>query len=373
MCIRNHWRWRVRRIILGLQEPLVQRACAGYWARAFSRQSLPQRMHVSTHLSPTINFMNKSGFTHFWAYLCLAGSMTLMGGYVALTKPLSQAMPVLLLAWLRFGIGVLAMWGWLRKPAGEARLDRRTHALVFAESFFGNFLFTVFMVTGVRLTSAAAASVIMATIPAAVALLGWLLLKERIGLRIGLSVFCAVLGVLLLAWGGMADANQAATPQPLNTRLWLGYGALLCAVLCEAIYSIIGKKLTSTLSARRIAALINLWGFVLSTPFGLYLALGFDFAAVPHGIWLLLVFYALAAGIGSVWLWMTGLRTIAAARAGVFTVFLPIGAALTGVWALDEQLSSLQWLALGIALLGVLFATVPVRLWQRMTGAAARQ
>ena len=317
--------------------------------------------------------MSKNGFAHLWAYLCLAGSMTLMGGYVALTKPLSQAMPVLLLAWLRFGIGVFAMLGWLRKPADETRLDKRPHALVFAESFFGNFLFTVFMVTGVRMTSAAAASVIMATIPAAVALLGWILLKERIDLRIGLSVFCAVLGVLLLAWGGIVEAKQAATPQPLNMRLWLGYGALLCAVLCEAIYSIIGKKLTSSLSARRIAALINLWGFVLSTPFGLYLAMGFDFAAVSTGIWLLLVFYSFAAGIGSVWLWMTGLRTIAAARAGVFTVFLPIGAALTGVLVLDERLSVLQWLALAIALLGVLFATAPVRLWQRVTGAAAQQ
>ena len=49
------------------------------------------------------------------AYLCLASSMALVGSYVALSKPLVAAMPVFLLAWLRFGIGGLAIVGvlWL--------------------------------------------------------------------------------------------------------------------------------------------------------------------------------------------------------------------------------------------------------------------
>jgi hypothetical protein len=43
------------------------------------------------------------------AYLCLALSMALVGSYVALSKPLAALFPVLLLAWLRFGIGAVAM------------------------------------------------------------------------------------------------------------------------------------------------------------------------------------------------------------------------------------------------------------------------
>ena len=54
------------------------------------------------------------------AYACLALSMSLVGSYVALSKPLVAAIPVFLLAWLRFGIGGLAMLHWLRKPASEA-------------------------------------------------------------------------------------------------------------------------------------------------------------------------------------------------------------------------------------------------------------
>ncbi|MDO5654222.1 MAG: DMT family transporter [Brachymonas sp.] len=295
-----------------------------------------------------------------WAYVCLGASMTLVGSYVALTRPLSHALPVLLLAWLRFGIGVLAMAGWLKKPADEAPLDARTRWLLFAESFFGNFLFTLFMITGVQMTSAASASVIMAAIPAVVAVMGWLLLGERIGVRIGLSVACAVLGVLLLALAGPSAMTSSQPGSTNSMRFWLGHASLFAAVLCEAVYSIIGKKLTGALSSKRITALINLWGFALTTPFGLYLARDFAFAAVPKAMWLLLLFYSLAASVWSVWLWMTGLRTVPASQAGIFTVFLPVGTALTGVFVLGEYLSTLQWLALGVALLGVVLATLPV-------------
>ncbi len=135
----------------------------------------------------------------------------------------------------------------------------------------------------------------------------------------------------------------------------------MAAVLCEAAYAVIGKRLTAVLSPKRISAIINLWGFVLSTPAGLYMAWQFDFAAVSVPMWGLLLFYALAACVWTVWLWMTGLRAVPAAQAGVFTVMLPISAALVGVLVLGEHISALQWLALAIALLGVLVATWPTR------------
>ena len=133
------------------------------------------------------------------------------------------------------------------------------------------------------------------------------------------------------------------------------------AVLCEASYAVIGKALTGALGPKRITALINLWGFALVTPFGLYTALHFEFAAVPTDAWVLLAFYALAASVWTVWLWMTGLKVVPAAQAGVFTALLPVSAALVGVGVLGERLSALQVLAFAAALAGVLLATVPVR------------
>ena len=298
------------------------------------------------------------------AYSCLALSMALVGCYVALSKPLVAALPVFLLAWLRFGIGALAMTHWLKRPPDEPRMSAQTKKLVFLESLLGNFLFSICMLYGVSMTSAVSAGVIMASIPAVVAVMSWLFLREAISLRVWLAVACAALGislVTLLKQELFVHATQGLQANLAPKNMLLGNFLVFGAVLCEAAYAVIGKKLTGQLGPKRIASVINLWGFVLMTPFGLYVALDFNFASVAPGMWLLLVFYALAASVWTVWLWMTGLHGVPASQAGVFTVMLPIGAALTGWLVLGEQVSLLQLLAFGIALLGVVLATLPER------------
>src|SRR5207249_1373726 len=126
-------------------------------------------------------------------------------------------------------------------------------------------------------------------------------------------------------------------------------------------YVVIGKRLTARLSAKRISALVNLWGLLLVTPFGVWQALRYDFGAVPTSSWALLLFYSLAASMATVWLWMTGLRHVPASSAGVFTVMLPVSAAAVGVLLLDEHFSAAQAAAYGLALAGVVLATWPAR------------
>lgn len=287
------------------------------------------------------------------AFAYLACSMALVGCYVALSKPLVAAIPVLLLAWLRFGIGSVAMLHWRKGPEAGPPMTGATQRLLFLESFFGNFLFSICMLYGVGQTSAVSAGIIMACIPAAIAVLSWIFLQERIPLRVGLAIACAVCGVALLA------ASKTGAPSNVQPSGIWGDLLLVAAVLCEATYAVIGKKLVGQLSPRRIAALINLWGFALMTPFGLWMAWSFDFQAVSSGIWLLLLFYALAASVVSVWLWMRGAQSVPASQAGIFTVMLPVSAVLTGVFVLGEPLLPAQLVALCLALAGIALASFP--------------
>ncbi len=286
------------------------------------------------------------------AYGCLAASTSLIGSYVGLSKLLVAAFPVFLLAWLRFGMAAVIMAPWLVRTPDEAPLSRRTKGLLFLESFFGNFLFSICLLFGVRHSSAVVAGVVMAGIPAAVALLSFVFLRERIGGRVLAGIALAVSGIAMVA----LHKQEGGTAQS-------GWGALLLlgAVLCEGSYVVIGKQLTQALSAKRISALINLWGLALVTPLGLWQALDFNFAAVELKQWGLLLFYAVAASMVTVWLWMQGLRHVSAPKAGVFMVFLPISTAVIGVVFLHESMSGLQALAYGLALGGVVLATWPQR------------
>ena len=294
------------------------------------------------------------------AFACLAASMALVGFYVGLSRLLVAALPVFLLAWLRFAIAAVAMVAWVRRQPGEQALSPRDRWLLFWESFLGNFGFSICMLFGVAATSAVAAGVVMAAIPATVALMSRVFLGERLNARLIGAIALAAAGIAVLALvRPPADAATAPGASPGIAAPWWGYALLLGAVVCESSYVVIGKRLTATVSPRRISALINLWGLALITPFGLWQAWGFDFQTVPAPTWGLLVFYALAASVATVWLWMRGLQHVPASRAGIFTVCLPVAAAAVGVLGLGEPFGLGHAVAFAMALAGLLMATWP--------------
>jgi drug/metabolite transporter (DMT)-like permease len=286
-------------------------------------------------------------------YLLLAAGMSVVGTYVALAKPLTAAFPVFLLAWLRFAIASVVMIPWAIRRPGDVALDSRSRRALFVQSFFGNFLFSICMLIGVSLTSATASGVILSSLPAAVAALSWLFLRERVGWRVAVAVALAVAGLGILTLG--RAGGPGATTSALGNLLIAG------SVLCEAVYVILGKQLTATLSPRRISALINLIGLALMTPLGLWQAHDFAFGSVSVGVWGLLVFYALSASVFSTWLWLSGLRHVPASHSGVFTIAMPIAASVVGVSFLGEHFGLAHLLAFGCAAVGITLVTWPGR------------
>ena len=280
------------------------------------------------------------------SYLLLTASMALVGSYVALSKPLAAAVPVFALAFLRFAIAAPAMLPWTFGKAGEPPLTRTEHRLFFLLSFFGNFLFSICMLMGIMLTTATAAGVILAALPAVVALLSRWVLRETLTARAWLAIALAVIGIALL--------QAAKAPEPTSTfgalpAPRLGNLLMLGAVVCEAIYVIIAKRLSATRTPLRVSALTNLWGLALIAPLGLWQLWHFDLQSLTLSLWLLLIFYSLAASLFAVWMWVAGLKHVAAHHAGVFTVALPVSATLVGVLLLHEPLTWLHIAALACA------------------------
>ncbi len=291
-----------------------------------------------------------SASSRFVAYLLLTASMALVGTYVALSKPLAAAIPVFALAFLRFAIAAVAMLPWTFARPGEAPLTRTEQQLFFLLSFFGNFLFSICMLTGITLTTATAAGVILATLPAVVALLSHWILREQLTSRVWIAIGLAVIGIALLQ---LAKSPDSAPASSATFAAGLGNLLMFGAVICEAIYVIIAKRLSATRAPLRVSALTNLWGLALVAPFGLWQLAYFDSGVLTAGLWLLLIFYSLAASLFAVWMWVAGLKHVAASHAGVFTVALPIAATLVGVFLLGEPFSWLQAAALACASAGI--------------------
>ena len=284
--------------------------------------------------------------------------MAVVGSYVALSKPLLAVVPVFILAGLRFTIALVAMISWLKPEPDAAPLTNKLKLALFTQALFGNFLFSVCMLFGVAYSSATTAGIVMAGIPAAVAVLSRVILGERFNWRVGVAIVLSVAAVLCLQLG-KADILTSTAFTGSSSHFSVGIALLLAAVACEAIYVVMAKRLSGHVSPRRNSALLNAIGWGLTVPFALWQwgDTGFTLAALSLSHWVLLIYYALAASVISTLLWFTGLRHVPASQAGVYTVALPISAAALGVGVFGEPFLVWHGVALGLAITSVVFAS----------------
>jgi drug/metabolite transporter (DMT)-like permease len=282
--------------------------------------------------------------------------MLLVGSNVGVGKSIVAFVPVLVFALLRFVIALAVLWPLLR-PSKMRQVKRGEWLNLFLQALFGTFGFTLLMLGGVARTSAVAAGVITSTIPAVVALFAWLFLGERPNARALASIALAVLGIVVV---NLSHPTAASSALPAAGS-FVGNLMVLGAVCCESLYVILSRRLTQTLSAIDICASTHLFGFLLMLPLGLEALSGFDYAAVPAGIWALTLWYGLSASIFSFWLWMKGIRHVHGSLAGVFSAVLPIAAAAYGIVFLGERPTLAHGVALACVVTGIAIASVNLK------------
>jgi drug/metabolite transporter (DMT)-like permease len=279
--------------------------------------------------------------------------MLLVGTNVGIGKSIVEFVPVPLFALLRFVIAMAVLWPLLR-VAKLRRVKRDEWLNLFLQALFGTFGFTLLMLGGVQRTSAVAAGVITSTIPAVVALLSWLILKERPNGRALASIALAIVGVLVINLAHV-DHNADGESSLAGNLMVLG------AVCCESLYIILSRHLTQTLAPVDICAYTHLFGLLLMLPLGAGAWLEFDFRAMPVSVWMLVLWYGLSASIFSFWLWMKGIRHVPGSLAGVFSAVLPVAAAIYGILFLGERPSFAHGIALACVVTGIGLASLKLK------------
>jgi drug/metabolite transporter (DMT)-like permease len=286
----------------------------------------------------------------------LIAAMLLVGSNVGVGKSIVAFVPVLVFALLRFVIALAVLWPLLR-PSKMRQVKPGEWLNLFLQALFGTFGFTLLMLGGVARTSAVAAGVITSTIPAVVALFAWLFLRERPNGRALASIALAMLGIIVV---NLSHPSAASSTLPAAGS-FVGNLMVLGAVCCESLYVILSRRLTQTLAAIDICAYTHLFGLLLMLPLGLKALVGFDYAAVPPGIWALTLWYGLSASIFSFWLWMKGIRHVHGSLAGVFSAVLPIAAAAYGIVFLNERPTLAHGIALACVVTGIAIASVNLK------------
>lgn len=276
--------------------------------------------------------------------------MILTGANVAVAKALAAALPVPLILGLRCLIACavllpLALW---RDGLPRARGAVLWNLLLQAAT--GTVLYNAALLAGLRHTTALEGGLILATMPAVVALGSALWLRERVPPRGWAAVVLAAGGMaaIVLARGGGGEGSA------------LGNALVFLGVCGEAAYVLLAKRAAGALPL--LTASLWMQGFSAAMLLPAWLPEA-GAAARLADPWLLglLVFHGITASVLSLLLWYGGLRRASARIAGVFTAFLPATAAVAAILFLGEALTTAHALGFALLLGSMLLATWPSR------------
>lgn len=276
--------------------------------------------------------------------------MALVGANVAVAKLLAEALPIAMIAFLRCLLAMLVLWPLARSLDGPVRVPRDVLRNLALQAVFGTAVYNAGLLAGLRLTTALEGGLVLATLPAVVAIGGALFLRERLPPRQWSAV--------LLAAGGMAAITLARAAGGQGGSA-LGNLLVFGGVLGEATYALLARQVAGRVPV--ITASLWMQGFsaLVLLPFALP-GFGAVTALADPRIAGLLVFHSLTASVICLLLWYQGLKRVPAGMAGVFTAFLPGTAALVAVTLLGEAFTAT--LAAGFALM---MASVAVATWPR--------
>lgn len=252
------------------------------------------------------------------AALSLLAAMTLTGANVAFGKAVIAEFPIYVFVLFRFVVSCAALLLIVRAEGGPklkemTRVEQRDLVLM---SLLGMVGFTVLMFEGLKRTTAADAGIITATLPAVVALLGVAVMGDRLSRLQTAAVALAVAGLALVHTTGAAT----------GTSTLLGNLLVGGAVLCEASFVLLGKRLAPPYRPLRLAVGANVVGLVVALPLAIPELPTFNPASISPAMWMLGIWYSLAASVICLWLWYRGLPYVETWLAGLATAALPVAA-----------------------------------------------
>lgn len=285
------------------------------------------------------------------AYLQLALSMALVGANVAVAKLLAEALPIALVAGLRCAIAVIVLLPLARIIEGRVRPDTAALRNLALQALFGTALYNAGLLAGLRLTSALEAGLVLATLPAVVAIGGALWLRERLPVRQWAAVALAACGM-----GALVLARAA----PGTGGSMLGNLLVFAGVCGEAMYVLLAKRLGARVPVVTASLWMQLFSVLLLLPF-LLPGIGAVAAMAEPDIAGLMLFHSLTASVICLLLWYAALKRVPAGMAGVFTAFLPASAALVAVLLLGERATIVHAAGFVLMLTSLLLATWPGR------------
>ncbi len=290
------------------------------------------------------------------ATLLLVGGMAAFGSATPVAKIVGEGFPVWVGAALRMALAaaVLVPLVALGRRSGDDRpllaalreTDAADRWRLTGIALVGTFGFTVLMLLGMRNAPGAVAAVVMATTPAVTAIGAVIFLGDHLGWTRIFAVGLAVAGVVVVNLG--SDVQDGS-----GSNVVLGSALVFGAVLCEATYSLLGKRLTASLTAAQITTVAAVGALIAFLPLALWDLREAGAIDPEGGQWAAAIWWGVGTmALGSL-LWFAGMARVAAGYAAAFMAVMPLSALLLSYVLLGESFQWAHLIGIGLVLIGL--------------------
>lgn len=251
------------------------------------------------------------------------------------------------LVWLRFAMGVLILAAVVVRR-GQWRLPARRELLAFAGiGFLGITFHQWLQSTALVQAQATTTSWIVATSPVFIAILGALVLRERLSALRAAGILLAGVGVLLLVSKG--DLRGL-----LSGGGWtMGDVLILISAVNWAVFSTLSRGLMLRHPAARALLFVMGFGWLFITPpFLAGPGLG-DIVHLTRSGWAGVLFLGIGCSGLAYIAWYDALQVMPVSQLGVFLYLEPLVTLLVAWWLLGEAITPVTLLGGAVILLGV--------------------
>lgn len=287
-----------------------------------------------------------------WIGVAIAMLSSCLGGTAAaITRYLTFGADPIALAVLRWGIGFICLLpaALLLKAKWPVRSDLPAVALL-GVLFFG--VFFILYNIAVSFTTAARASLALATLPLSTMLVGALLGAEKLTLRKTLGVCIAVFGVAAALAAGLSSAPQGA---------WRGELIMLVAVFCMAFYNVLSRPFMQRSSALGFLTVGMGAGAVVLVVVGSFTGSIVALKGLTTPQWIAGVYLGVGGGAAAFILWVLALARATPTRVANTMTVNPIAAALLATQLVREPITPNLVVGLIAVFAGIWIATSEIK------------
>jgi drug/metabolite transporter (DMT)-like permease len=202
---------------------------------------------------------------------------------------------------------------------------------------------------GMRFTTASKSSLLVNLSAVWVAVLSWLVLKERFSRKKTLGLVFGLLGVFFIS----TNLNQ----QELTQGMIIGDGFVLLSGVLWSFFIVYNKRIVSTYNAVQFMPWIFLATTLPLTPF-IFLFDNFSLLSLSAEVWALILYTAVFCWLIPYYLWLKGLKQISPVISTVILLTEVIVAIVISLLFLGESFTVISGIGASLILLAIFIVSI---------------